>query len=196
MDATKFEQLAATDVSRHAEKKGGFSYLSWPYAVAELRKVDPAATWTTTYFDGKPYCQTEAGCFVEVELSACGITQKHIHPVLDNRNKPIAKPSCFDINSSIMRCLVKVIAIATGLGLYIYAGEDLPEVEKPKPTPSIPPEVEQAGKRIMSALPGCQYPADVDDLVQLEGEFIDRMPPKWKDKITKATTIRREELTA
>lgn len=121
-----FNDLYKIDVKQHIEKKGNFSYLSWPYAVAELRKAAPDATWETIKFEGKPYCETKAGCFVEVAVTVNGITLSQIHPVLDMRNKTILAPDAFQINTSIQRCLVKAIALH-GLGLYIYAGEDLPE---------------------------------------------------------------------
>src|SRR6187431_768486 len=75
---------------------------------------------------GLPYLKTDCGYFVEVEVTVEGVRLSQIHPVLDARNKPIEMPSAFDINTSIMRCLVKAIALH-GLGLYVYAGEDLPE---------------------------------------------------------------------
>lgn len=128
-----FEKLAAIDVSEHVERKGNFSYLSWAWAVDQLRRHDPSATWEVKRFDGMPYMKTELGYFVEVEVTSNGIAMSQIHPVLDNRNKPIAKPTPFDINTSIQRCLVKAIALH-GLGLYIYAGEDLPKVEEEKPS--------------------------------------------------------------
>ncbi|BAD65396.1 phage-related protein [Shouchella clausii KSM-K16] len=128
-----FEKLAAIDVSEHVERKGNFSYLSWAWAVDQLRRHDPSATWEVKRFDGMPYMKTELGYFVEVEVTSNGIGMSQIHPVLDNRNKPIAKPTPFDINTSIQRCLVKAIALH-GLGLYIYAGEDLPKVEEEKPS--------------------------------------------------------------
>ena len=64
--------------------------------------------------------------FVEVAVTVQGITLSQIHPVLDSRNRPLTAPNAFDINTSIQRCLVKAIALH-GLGLYIYAGEDLPQ---------------------------------------------------------------------
>lgn len=120
-----FEKLSAVDCSDHIEKKGKFSYLSWPFAVAELKKKHPDATWHVKKFNDSPYMKTEAGYFVEVEVKVDGIALSQIHPVLDNRNKPISDPNAFQINTSIQRCLVKAIALH-GLGLYIYAGEDLP----------------------------------------------------------------------
>ena len=107
------------------EKKGQFSYLSWAFAVSQLRQVEPIATWEVLRFNGLPYLQTELGYFVEVSVTVQGITLSQIHPVLDARNKPIAKPTAFEINTSIQRCLVKAIALH-GLGLQLYAGEDLP----------------------------------------------------------------------
>jgi hypothetical protein len=124
-EANFYTELSRIDVSDHVEKKGKFSYLSWAWAVDVLRKHDPSATWEVIRFDGMPYMKTECGFFVEVAVTVNGITLSQIHPVLDNRNKPIAKPNAFEINTSIQRCLVKAIALH-GLGLYIYAGEDLP----------------------------------------------------------------------
>jgi hypothetical protein len=121
-----FAALNAINVSEHIEKKGGFSYLSWPFAVAQLRMADPTATWLVQRFDGLPYLATEAGVFVEVAVTVQGVTLSQIHPVLDGRNRPILAPTSFDINTSIQRCLVKAIALH-GLGLYVYAGEDLPQ---------------------------------------------------------------------
>ena len=121
-----FARLNAINVNERVEKKGGFSYLSWPYAVAQLRLADPTATWEVRRFDGLPYLATEAGVFVEVAVTVHGVTLSQIHPVLDGRNRPLLAPSAFDINTSLQRCLVKAIALH-GLGLYIYAGEDLPQ---------------------------------------------------------------------
>ncbi|PEM15212.1 Protein of unknown function [Bacillus toyonensis] len=124
-----FSKLAQIDCSEHVEKKGRFSYLSWAWAVKKLREVDPTATWEVKRFDGVPYLKTDCGYFVEVEVTVQGLPLSQIHPILNNQNKPIAEPNSFDINTSIQRCLVKAIALH-GLGLYIYAGEDLPEMHE------------------------------------------------------------------
>ena len=130
-----FALLNAVNVSEHIEKKGAFSYLSWPFAVAQLRLADPAATWEVKRFDNLPYLKTDCGYFVEVAVTVQGVTLSQIHPVLDGKNRPILEPDAFDINTSIQRALVKAIALH-GLGLYIYGGEDLPDgapkAEKPK----------------------------------------------------------------
>lgn len=124
-----FEILSAIDVSKHIEKKGQFSYLSWAWAVRELRKAQPEATWEVIRFYGLPFLRTDCGSFVEVAVTVDGITLSQIHPILNYSNKPIEKPNAFDINTSIQRCLVKAIALH-GLGLSIYAGEDLPTEQK------------------------------------------------------------------
>ncbi|WP_083612043.1 DUF1071 domain-containing protein [Paenibacillus sp. P32E] len=125
-----FTELANINVNEHVEKKGKFSYLSWAYAVDVLRKADPAAKWEVIRFNGMPFMTTPLGYFVEVAVTVQDITLSQIHPVLDNNNRPIAQPTSFQINTSIQRCLVKAIALH-GLGLYIYAGEDLPDTGEP-----------------------------------------------------------------
>lgn len=121
-----FTELYAVDVSAHIEKKNGFSYVSWPFAIAELRKRHPTAVWEVVRFEGMPFQMTPAGVFVEVAVTVEGIRLSQIHPVINHANKPIKEPTSFEINTSIQRCLVKAIALH-GLGLFVYAGEDLPE---------------------------------------------------------------------
>jgi hypothetical protein len=163
-----FEKLLAIDVSSHVEKKGKFNYLSWPWAVAELRKVDPKASWRIIHFYGgedkgivasanQPYMKTDCGYFVEVEVTVDDVKLSQIHPVLDHRNKPIPEPTAFDINTSIQRCLVKAIALH-GLGLSLYAGEDLPpnkpeEPKKPSPkqTKEKPVTFDELSEKISTA---------------------------------------------
>jgi hypothetical protein len=134
MDNNYFSRLNQVNVSDHVERKGEFAYLSWPYAVAQLRLADPTAIWEVRRFEGLPFLKTDTGYFVEVAVAVQGLTLSQIHPVLDGKNRPIFEPTAFDINTGIQRCLVKAIALH-GLGLYIYAGEDLPEGESAKPTP-------------------------------------------------------------
>ena len=139
MDTNYFARLNQINVSEHIEHKGSFAYLSWPYAVAQLRLADPSAFWEIRRFNGLPYLKTEVGYFVEVAVIVAGITLSQIHPVLDGKNRPIEAPTAFDINTSIQRCLVKAIALH-GLGLHVYAGEDLPNGdEQPKSQPKVAP---------------------------------------------------------
>lgn len=127
MTANYFSELHAVNCTANIEKKGGFSYLSWPFAVAELLKRHPDSTWRVIDDEhGWPFWQTPVGYFVKVAVTVQGIERTQVHPVLNGANKPIANPTPFDINTAIQRCLVKAIALH-GLGLYIYAGEDLPD---------------------------------------------------------------------
>lgn len=167
-----FTKLNSINVSEHIEKKGQFSYLSWPYAVAQLRQADPTATWTVLRFDGLPYQKTEAGCFVEVAVTVQGVTLSQIHPVLDAKNEPVERPNAFDINTSIQRCLVKAIALH-GLGLYIYAGEDLPQGGRTGDTPHAKPTA------AVSALPAGK-PASAAQL-----RYIERLVEETGSELTK-----------
>jgi len=150
MDNNYFARLNQISVSDHIERKGEFAYLSWPYAVAQLRLADPTAIWEVRRFEGLPFLKTDTGYFVEVAVTVQGLTLSQIHPVLDGKNRPIFEPTAFDINTSIQRCLVKAIALH-GLGLYIYAGEDLPEGESAKPSPPKAPVAPINGSRASPA---------------------------------------------
>ncbi len=126
MEENNFLKLSKINVNDHVEKKAGLSYLSWPFAVAELMKADPNANWQFH----------EPMMFGESMMVSCTVTAfcksmtMHL-PVMDHRNQAIKNPDSFQVNKNMMRCLVKAIA-CHGLGLYIYAGEDLPEQEEVK----------------------------------------------------------------
>tara|TARA_Y100000593_G_scaffold14297_2_gene27081 strand:+ start:1397 stop:1963 length:567 start_codon:yes stop_codon:yes gene_type:complete len=128
-----FMKLYKTDVRKYTERKGQYNYLSWAHAVAELKKACPAARWGVTKAeDGSPFFKTDCGYFVDVWVEVDGVSLSQIHPVLDNRNQPIVEPNAFQINTSLQRALAKAIALH-GLGLYIFAGEDLPEPDELTP---------------------------------------------------------------
>ena len=123
-------ELLKINVNDHVEKKNGLSYLSWAWAWAEVLKIDPTARYTVHEYDGLPLVYLKDGsAMVKVSVEIKGDIKTCLLPVLDHRNKPIENPNSFAVNTSIMRCLAKCIALH-GLGLYIYAGEDLPEAEK------------------------------------------------------------------
>ena len=125
-------ELLKINVNDHTERKGNLTYLSWAWAWAEVLKVDPAAVWTAYETDGLPvvYLKDDTA-MVRVGVTINGNHKSCVLPVMDNRNRAIQNPDAFAINTAIMRCLAKAIAMH-GLGLYIYAGEDLPEGEKPE----------------------------------------------------------------
>lgn len=152
-ELTKFETLLQLNVNGKVEKKKSgnteLTYLSWAFAVAEMEKAYPDWEYNILEFNGSPYQFDEkTGYMVWTEIKAGGKTKKMWLPVMDGANKamsnvkqeysvkgyngapPVKKfvepATMFDINKTIMRCLVKNIAMF-GIGLYIYAGEDLPE---------------------------------------------------------------------
>lgn len=131
---TGVSSMLKLNVNDHVEKKNGLSYLSWAWAWAEVLKTDHQAWWEPELFnhatpDGHrmvPYMLLEdLTAMVKVSVYINDIKRSCVLPVMDHRNKPIENPNSFQVNTAIMRCLAKAIAMH-GLGLYIYAGEDLP----------------------------------------------------------------------
>ena len=147
----KFTTLYNINVNDKVEEKNGLSYLSWAWAWAEFKKVYPNATYEIKMYDNKPYIYDPIlGYMVFTSVTVWDLTHDMWLPVMDSANKSMLdhqykyktkfgektceQASMFDVNKAIMRCLVKNLAMF-GLGLYIYAGEDLPEnlTEKEKP---------------------------------------------------------------
>jgi hypothetical protein len=120
------EKLLKTNVNEHTEKKNGLTYLSWAWAWAEALKADPNASYKVEMFDGKCYMDINGTCMVWVTVTIFGKPMTCQLPVMDFRNKAIPNPDAFAVNTAIMRCMAKALSLH-GLGLYIYAGEDLPE---------------------------------------------------------------------
>jgi len=132
------EQLLKTNVNEHTEKKSNLTYLSWAWAWAEALKADPAATFKVETFKRdqyteEPFMTLPGGtAMVWVTVTIFGKPMTCQLPVMDHRNKAIPNPDAFQVNTAIMRCMTKALGLH-GLGLYIYAGEDLPE-GAPSPT--------------------------------------------------------------
>lgn len=118
---TTFLDLRSINVNDKTEKKGNLTYLSWAWAVDQLLSHDPLATWE--YKEPKQFGDT---LMVFCSVTAFGKTMTSQLPVLDYKNKAIPNPDAMAVNTAMQRCLAKAIALH-GLGLYIYAGEDLPE---------------------------------------------------------------------
>lgn len=131
----KINQLLQLNVNDYTQKKGKLTYLSWSFAWREFLKVYPEATYKIRRKENGEtwFGNDKIGYMVYTEVTAGGITHEMFLPVMDYRNKSMLEPTTFDINKAIMRCLTKNLAIF-GLGLYIYAGEDLPE-ETHEPLP-------------------------------------------------------------
>ena len=123
--------LLKLNVNEHTEKKGGLTYLSWAWAWAEALKADPQATFHVEMFGeylDKCYIDINGTAMVWVTVNMFGKPMMCQLPVMDHRNKPITNPDAFAVNTAIMRCMTKALSLH-GLGLYIYAGEDLPEAD-------------------------------------------------------------------
>lgn len=130
-----FEKLNSVNVNGHTEQKNGLTYLSWAWAWAEVKKAFPTAIYTVyENADGWNYFTDGRTCWVKTGVTIDGLEHIEYLPVMDFRNKsiPWEQVTSFDVNKAIQRSLTKACA-RHGLGLYIYAGEDLPEgEEKPK----------------------------------------------------------------
>jgi Protein of unknown function (DUF1071) len=120
---SNYTTLAAINVNDKIEKKNGMSYLSWAWAVDQLLRADPAASWE--YREHQKWNDT---VMVFCTVTAFGKQMTSQLPVMDYRNKAISNPDAFAVNTAMQRCLAKAIALH-GLGLYIFAGEDVPETD-------------------------------------------------------------------
>ena len=140
-----FNELFHLDVNEHTQQKNRLTYLSWAWAWAEVKKRFPSATYDIERFgeEKKPYLYDEnLGYMVFTTVTIDGLTHEMWLPVMDYNNNPmkdkdytmtkfkkevsVQQANMFDINTTIMRCLTKNLAMH-GLGLYIYAGEDIPQ---------------------------------------------------------------------
>lgn len=127
-----FATLNAINVNEHTEKKNGLTYLSWAWAWAEVKKLYPDAYYTIyENRDGLNYHTDGRTCWVKTGVTINCLEHIEYLPVMDYRNASITldKVTSFDVNKAIQRSLTKAVA-RHGLGLYIYAGEDLPEDAK------------------------------------------------------------------
>lgn len=136
-----FIELNSIDVSDYVETKGGavkLNYLSWAYAWGEIKKRYPTANYTVyENNDGWNYFTDGRTAWVKTGVTINGLEHIEYLPVMNNSNKsiPLKDVTSFDVNKAIQRSITKAIA-RHGLGLYIYAGEDLPiDTAKEEPLP-------------------------------------------------------------
>ena len=142
--ANYFQTLNAINVNDKTESKNGLTYLSWAWAWGEVKKLFPDATYTIyENKDGWNYHTDGMTAWVKTGVTVNGIEHIEYLPVMDFKNKsiPLGNITSFDVNKAIQRSLTKAVA-RHGLGLYIYAGEDLPESAKEEPKVE-QPKVEQ-----------------------------------------------------
>ena len=173
-------KLLAKNVNDHLEKKNGLSYLSWAWAWAEALKADADASYKVEMFDGKCFMDINGTAMVFVTVTMFRKPMTCQLPVMDYRNKAIPNPDAFAVNTAIMRCMTKALALH-GLSLYIYAGEDLPEEGKSvviTPTQgaqdNIPPEeLQYLQEMAVDLIAMCEQGDPKSAWEKLEGENLD-----------------------
>ena len=172
-----FETLNTVNVGDHVEKKNGLSYLSWAWAWAEVKKAYPDAIYTIyENQDGRIYFDDGRTCWVKTGVTINGLEHIEYLPVMDFKNKSITidKIESTDVNKAIQRSLTKACA-RHGLGLYIYAGEDLPECEQ---TAEAPKETKAAAKAApKAAAPKAAGVAEADLRAKVL-KYCNRYPPE------------------
>jgi len=187
-----FETLNAIDVNEHTEKKNGLTYLSWPWAWATVKGLYPDTAYEVRHWDGKPFYYDEVlGYMVETTVTIQGESKTMWLPVMDSKNKAqkaqpytytvfykggkseektVEAATMFDINTAIMRCLVKNLAMF-GLGLYIYAGEDLPAAVVEQAKEAAAAELPQAIEEMKAVKTRDEYLACWDKWARKRPEF-------------------------
>ena len=144
--ADVFNTLNAINVNDRTEKKNGLTYLSWAWAWGEVKKRYPDAFYTIYENENHWNYHTDGRtCWVKTGVTIEGIELIEYLPVMDfkNRSIPLDNVTSFDVNKAIQRSLTKAIA-RHGLGLYIYAGEDLPEEEAAQAKNELQDKIDQA----------------------------------------------------
>ena len=132
-------ELLKLNVNEHTEKKVNLTYLSWAWAWAEALEADAKATLKGEMFNDKCYMDINGTAMVWVTVTLFDKPMTCQLPVMDYKNKAITNPDAFQVNTAIMRCMTKALGLH-GLGLYIYAGEDLPEEGRKGPGPIVTPK--------------------------------------------------------
>jgi hypothetical protein len=199
------EALLKKDVNSHTEKKNNLTYLSWAWAWAEAIKADPKATFVVNMFGEKCFMDINGTAMVFVTVTMFDKPMTCQLPVMDYRNKAIPNPDAFAVNTAIMRCMTKALSLH-GLGLYIYAGEDLPEEGKSVvitptqgATDNIPPEeLQYLQEMAVDLIATCEQGDPKAAWVKLEGENLEAdqkialwtlLPSKVRSALKKAKEI-------
>jgi len=181
MDKSVFATLNAVNCNEHTEKKNGLTYLSWAWAWAEVKKRFPLATYTIYENpDGWNYFTDGRTCWVKTGVTIDGLEHIEYLPVMDYRNAsiPADKVTSFDVNKAIQRSLTKAAA-RHGLGLYIYAGEDLPEdlpEDEPEPKAKQPSQAVKARRKAADREPEPYQPMDEETYRKVVKAFAKGIP--------------------
>jgi hypothetical protein len=199
------EMLLKKNVNDHVEKKNGLSYLSWAWAWAEALKADAKASYKIEMFGDKCFMDINGTAMVFVTVTMFDKPMTCQLPVMDYRNKAILNPDAFAVNTAIMRCMTKALALH-GLGLYLYSGEDVPEEGRSvviTPTQgaqdNIPPEeLQYLQEMAVELIATCEQGDPRAAWVKLEGENLDDqqkialwtlLPSKVRSALKKAKEI-------
>ena len=186
--------LSAVDVNKYAEKKNGFTYLSWAWAWSILKDHYPDATYHKHIFNGLPFMLDPNGYgYVQVTVSVPSqdASCTEIMPVLNHANKPIQNPDSFEVNKSLQRCLAKAIA-ALGLGAYLFQGEDLPQTVSSSPAPSAPPPAKDFKKVSIPLEQEIRLAPDMECLKALYNRVSLSLTPEQRDLFSQ----RKQEILA
>lgn len=194
--ASVFESLNSINVNDKTEKKGNLTYLSWAWAWAEVKKLYPDIQRTVYESEnGINYFTDGKSCWVKVGVTINGLEHIDYLPVMDFRNNSIIldKVTSFDVNKAIQRSTTKALALH-GLGLYIYAGEDLPEGYEP-PVP-VKPKLDT--KRLNGALESIKNGNYTYDKLMDTFDLTDaqvKKADKFIKELQEAEAEKQEELT-
>lgn len=127
-----WQEMSTLNVNDKTSKKMNLTYLSWSDCWATLADYYPESNYDFGEPKYYPDDTVEVSCTVTIKEGEHAFSRIMYLPVMDHRNNSVPNPTSRQISDARQRCLVKAVAVATGLGLYIYRGEDLPSEDKPK----------------------------------------------------------------
>ena len=182
-----WQTLSSFDVSEEVKKKGKFDYLSWTWAWAYVKQHYPDATFEKHIFRDNqnnplPFMRdTKGHTYVMVTVTIEGIAHSEIHYVMDHKNQSVVHPDGGQVNKALQRCLVKAIAFH-GLGINVYAGEDLPLSENE----SDAGEQDDAKEIIVSSFAAAKTVDEIDGLWKSNASVINSLNKQRKSAVTNA----------
>jgi len=196
-----WDTLSSIDVSKHIEKKGNLSYLSWAWAWGTLMEHYPEANYSfavNTSERGTPLdamIYPDGTASVHCTVSIGEVSHEMWLPVMDNRNNAVKDPDARKISDTKMRCLVKCIAMF-GLGHYIYAGEDLPGNAEPaeKPKSSRKLKDEGAWEKVTSKIDGAEDTTHLDLIMKEIAPEVKGWNETYKRELREHCSKKRSEL--
>jgi hypothetical protein len=187
MNSEQVLSMLKTNVNEHTEKKNNLTYLSWAWAWAEALKADPEAIYKIEMFGDKCFMDINGTAMVFVTVTLFGKPMTCQLPVMDYRNKAIPNPDAFAVNTAIMRCMTKALGLH-GLGLYIYAGQDIPDGESDEDSPD--------EGRMLDYIAAIQATTTVDELknIYIEAFAATDGNKAWQTKMIAAKDAKKKVL--